>query len=184
MRIIAGEWKGRTLHVPRDATFRPTTDRVRESVFNILGGHVDWHGATVCDLFAGSGGLGLEALSRGAATVTFVERSVRSLAVLKRNVTALGAENRSDIRRQDVTRFARGEAPSYDVVFADPPYAAFSATQLLDTIAAVLRPGGLAVVEHGDLQPLGTHPRLSRVDERRYGSTTITLFQSLDGETS
>ncbi len=182
MRIIAGEWKGRSLHVPRDAAFRPTTDRVKEAVFNILAGRVSWEGSSICDLYAGSGGLGLEALSRGARTATFVERSTSSLAVLQRNIRALGAEQCSTVRRQDVDRFARSEAARYDVVFADPPYAAFSAAQLLDAIASLLRPGGLAVIEHGALQPLGTHPLLTAFDERRYGSTTITLFQSLDGE--
>jgi 16S rRNA (guanine966-N2)-methyltransferase len=155
---------------------------VKESVFNILAGHVSWADAAVCDLYAGSGGLGLEALSRGAASATFVERSTRSLAVLQRNISALGAEQRSEVRRQDVDRFTRSETQRYDIVFADPPYAAFSAAQLLENIASLLHPGGLAVIEHGALQPLGTHPALSAFDERRYGGTTITLFQSLDAE--
>lgn len=184
MRIIAGEWKGRSLHVPRDAAFRPTTDRVKESVFNILAGRVSWTGAAICDLYAGSGGLGLEALSRGASSATFVDRSTRSLAVLQRNIAALGAEQRSAIRRQDVDRFTRSETRRYDVVFADPPYAAFSAAQLLENIASLLRPSGIAVIEHGALQPLGTHPTLTAFAERRYGGTTITLFQSLDAEAS
>ncbi|MDT8324697.1 MAG: 16S rRNA (guanine(966)-N(2))-methyltransferase RsmD [Bacteroidota bacterium] len=184
MRIVAGEWKGRPLHVPRDATFRPTTDRVRESVFNILAGRISWNGANVCDLYAGSGGLGLEALSRGAASATFVERSPRNLAVLQRNITTLDAAERCVVLRQEVERFSRGATPCFDIVFADPPYASFSATLLLENIASLLRTGGIAVIEHGNLQPLGAHSRLAAIDERSYGSTTISMFQSLDGEAS
>ncbi len=180
MRVIAGAWKGRTLHVPRDAAFRPTTDRVKEAVFNILAGIVSWPQTRVCDLYAGSGGLGLEALSRGAAAVTFVERSPQSINVLQRNIEALAASTVSNVRRQDVRQFCRRSEQQFNVVFADPPYASFSADELLEGIVALLLPDGIAVVEHGGMQPFHACEGLRQIDERQYGSTTITIFQSSD----
>jgi 16S rRNA (guanine(966)-N(2))-methyltransferase RsmD len=182
MRIIAGEWKGRSLHVPRDADFRPTTDRVKEALFNILSGVISWRETRVCDLYAGSGGLGLEALSRGALHATFIEMNQRSLTVLHRNLGIAVDDNRVKVQRQDVRKYLRRTTDSFDLVFADPPYADLPADGFIDGIAGILNPGGHAVIEHAAHVQLEGLPSLPRIDQRRYGTTTISIFQSNDGE--
>src|SRR3954465_7399669 len=122
MRIVAGRWGGRTLHAPRGRSTRPTSDRVREALFSILG---PLDGARVLDLFAGSGALGLEALSRGAAAATFVERERLALRALRDNVADLGAD--AEVVAADARVFlraARERGAQYDLVFLDPPYRA------------------------------------------------------------
>ncbi|MGH7703067.1 MAG: 16S rRNA (guanine(966)-N(2))-methyltransferase RsmD, partial [Gemmatimonadales bacterium] len=121
MRIVAGAFRGRQLLPPRDARVRPTADRVREAWMSILQDALP--GARVLDLFSGSGALGLEALSRGAAAAEFVDSNPASLAALQRNIAALEVEARATVHRADALRFAGRLAPgAYDVVFADPPY--------------------------------------------------------------
>ena len=116
-RIVSGRWGGRQLVVPKDRVVRPTAERVREAWFSILG--ADLPGARVLDLFAGSGALGLEALSRGAAHATFVEMNGVSLASLQANVSSLGAGDETDVRRADAIRFVAGlESASYDIAVA------------------------------------------------------------------
>ena len=117
MRIVAGEYGGRRLHAPRGTRTRPTADRVREALFSMLG---DVSGARVLDLYAGSGALGIEALSRGAASAVFVERDARAAATITRNLDALGAD--AEVRRQDALRFLASGAGPFDLVFCDPPY--------------------------------------------------------------
>ncbi len=121
MRVIAGAAKGRRLVTPRGTTTRPSTDRLRESLFGTLGERVV--DANVLDLFAGSGALGIEALSRGAAHATFVERDAAALAVIRQNLESTGLADRSMIARGDVASFLRLAMDRFDVVFCDPPYA-------------------------------------------------------------
>lgn len=122
MRVIAGIAKGHTLVAPKGAGTRPATDRIRESLFAIL--EPDLEGARVLDLFAGAGTLGIEALSRGAAHATFVERSADALAALRRNVVATGFTDRSDVVAANVLAYlGRPPGAPYDVVFCDPPFA-------------------------------------------------------------
>ena len=131
LRIIGGTWRGRKLRFPASAAIRPTPDRVRETLFNWLGGSI--HGAQCLDLFAGSGALGLEALSRGAAHVTFVERdaaAVQALRLLLREWQAGDAH----VERCDALRYLAGEARPFDIVFLDPPFA----SELLTRAAALL----------------------------------------------
>ena len=118
MRVVAGELGGRRLHAPAGGATRPTADKVREALFSIVG---DIEGARVLDLFAGSGALGIEALSRGAADATFVERAGPAVAAIRRNLLELGLEG--DVRRGDVARFLKRAAgePPFDLVFCDPP---------------------------------------------------------------
>ena len=184
MRIIAGRLKGRSLHVPRSATFRPTTDRVKESVFNILAGYVDWGDVSVCDLYAGSGGLGLEALSRGAGQVTFVERSKASLVTLERNIETLGVSAQASIIRMPVEKFLRQRTIKFSLVFADPPYADAFLDELNVHIAPVLQPGGVAVVEHAGDRTLEPTSHLEVIDRRDYGTTSVTFFRPTDGESA
>lgn len=181
MRIITGQLRGRTLHVPGAAAFRPTTDRVKESIFNILASLIDWDQSRVCDLFAGSGNLGIEALSRGAEHCTFVEQSRTSLAVLERNITDLGVSLHARIERRSVEQFLRQTSERFPLVMADPPYRYDKADSLCDGIAAILAPGGIAVFEHEGGRPAFETSALEIIDRREYGTTAVTFFQSLNG---
>ena len=166
-RIIAGEFGGRTLSVPKGRDTRPTADRVREAWMSILAPKL--HGAVVLDLFAGSGALGLEALSRGAANAVFVERAIPALDLIRRNIDLLGVADRTRIIRGDAIRFAAElGAGAYDIVLADPPYASDAAARLVlsfrhSPFASIL------AVEHD------ARTRLEGDDTRRYGDTAITF---------
>jgi 16S rRNA (guanine966-N2)-methyltransferase len=174
VRIVAGEWGGRRLQAPPGAATRPTSDRVREALFSVLGERVA--GARVLDLFAGSGALGLEALSRGAAEATFVDAAPGAVRAVRANLAALGAD--AEVRRQDARRFLDGAsaaARQYDLVFLDPPYrlAETLARELSERVPAVLAPGAAVVAESDRRSPL--HLDLPLHDERRYGDTLIRI---------
>jgi len=169
MRIIAGRWKGRRLEPPKGRDVRPTTDRVRESWMSAMGGRLD--GLTVVDLFAGSGALGLEALSRGAEHVVFVERARASLKTLETNVALLGAEAEVTIVADDAFHFlGRIEPRSFDVALADPPYGRGDVERLAELFRT--RPFARELwVEHPWREELALGPA-DRT--RRYGDTAIT----------
>jgi 16S rRNA (guanine966-N2)-methyltransferase len=174
VRVIAGRWGGRRLAAPKGAATRPTSDRVREALFSILGDRV--HDARVLDLFAGSGALGLEALSRGAAEATFVDSAPAAIAALKANLDDLGAE--AEVHRSDALRFLRaaaGKARHYDLVLLDPPYrlAARLGRALSEALPAVLAHDALVVSESDRRAPLALD--LPLTDERRYGDTLIRI---------
>lgn len=148
MRIIAGRFKGRTLQGPPRQGVRPTSDRLRETLFNIV--DVERPDCRVLDAFAGTGAIGLEAISRGAAHVTFVESDARAEAVIKRNIAACGASNDCVIIRSDffdLARQFRGE-PRFDLVLLDPPYDLPDLDAVIAGAAPLLNPGGLVVLEH------------------------------------
>jgi len=167
LRIIAGEFKGRRLRTPTGRAVRPTSDRVRESWFSILQQSIP--DARVVDLFAGSGALGFEALSRGAVAVDFVETHRDSLTALKANIEALKVEERVTIHRIDALRFAERLPPNaYDVAFADPPYATDAAARLLALFRATPFARALSIEHAADLVLAGD-------DTRRYGDSAITF---------
>jgi len=167
LRIIAGEFKGRRLRTPTGRAVRPTGDRVRESWFSILQQAIP--DARVLDLFAGSGALGFEALSRGAVAVDFVETHRDSLTALKANIEALKVEERVTIHRIDALRFAERLPPNaYDVAFADPPYATDAAARLLALFRATPFARALSIEHAADLVLAGD-------DTRRYGDSAITF---------
>jgi 16S rRNA (guanine966-N2)-methyltransferase len=167
LRIIAGEFKGRRLRTPTGRAVRPTSDRVRESWFSILQQSIP--DARVVDLFAGSGALGFEALSRGAVAVDFVETHRDSLTALKANIEVLKVEERVTIHRIDALRFAERLPPNaYDVAFADPPYATDAAARLLALFRATPFARALSIEHAADLVLAGD-------DTRRYGDTAITF---------
>ena len=177
MRVIAGRWGGRRLAAPRVAETRPTADRVREALFSILGDRVQ--DAQVLDLFAGSGALGLEALSRGAAAATFVDSAPAAIAALKANLETLGAD--AEVHRADAVRFLRtapGKARHYDLVLLDPPYrlAARLGRELSEALPAVLASSALVISESDRRAPLPLDLPLK--DERRYGDTLIRIHGS------
>jgi 16S rRNA (guanine966-N2)-methyltransferase len=176
VRVIAGRFGGRRLSAPRGAHTRPTADRVREALFSVLG---DVEGARVLDLFAGSGALGIEALSRGAAEATFVDSAPGAVRALRDNLSALELE--AEVRRRDARAFLRSARKSgrqYDLVFLDPPYrrAAALASDLDRDLPAVLSPDARVAVETGRQAPLGL--ALPLLDERRYGDTLIRIHAS------
>jgi 16S rRNA (guanine966-N2)-methyltransferase len=178
VRIVAGDRKGTRLAGPGGRATRPTSDRVRESLFAILG---DVDGAAVLDAFAGSGALGFEALSRGAATVAFCDVDRAALATVRENARRLRYADRCTIRRQDARRRLaadRAAGVAYDLVLLDPPYTMLSdLTDHLEAhIPAILAPGGRAVLERsaGASAP---DPALDVVAERVYGDTAVTVWQ-------
>ena len=147
MRIITGQWKGRRLQAPAGQATRPTSDRLRETLFNVL---ADVEGARVLDGFAGTGAIGLEALSRGAAQATFIERDPRVITVLNRNISACDAANACVIIRDDFVRAARRADfhAAFDLVVVDPPYDVADVATIADAAAGALAPGGQLVFEH------------------------------------
>ena len=171
MRIIAGDWGGRRIKAPAGRDVRPTTDRVREAWMSALGGRLD--DLTVLDLFAGSGALGLEALSRGAAHATFVEIARGSLKSLDDNVRALGAGDRTTVIKGDAMKYARQLGPgAFDLALADPPYGHGHAAALLERFGEL--PFARALwVEHRTGEPL---PELPGLKHRRYGDTSLTIL--------
>jgi 16S rRNA (guanine966-N2)-methyltransferase len=176
MRIIAGAWRGRPLAAPPGQTTRPTSDRAREGLFSMLASRLgSFEDLRVADLFAGTGALGLEALSRGAAHCTFVEKDRAALDILKRNIDRLGAGERAEIRAQAVEHLAPPPRPC-DLVLMDPPYATGLAQAGLDRAAAWLAPGGWLSVElHGESP---TIPDGLETDaERRFGKATLLLLR-------
>jgi 16S rRNA (guanine966-N2)-methyltransferase len=174
VRIVAGRFGGRRLRAPAGRGTRPTSDRVREALFSILGARVA--GADVLDLFAGSGALGLEALSRGAAAVTFVDSAPAAARAIRDNLEALGVA--AEVRREDALRFLETAARRprhYDLVFLDPPYrlAERLGRPLSEALPAVLSPAAVVVAESDRRAPLALGLPLH--DERRYGDTLIRL---------
>ena len=190
MRIIAGAYKGRRLATPRGDTTRPTADQVRIALLDTL---MPWlPQARVLDLFAGAGGVGLEALSRGAAHATFVERDARAVQALRANVATLGVERAARVVRDDVQRAVRAlrrDADAFDVVFLDPPYDGDEVAATLEALgdAALLSERGVIVAQHWTKRPpaaaVGT---LTAFRTRRFGETTLTFFRraeaGADGE--
>jgi 16S rRNA (guanine966-N2)-methyltransferase len=177
VRVVAGRFGGQGLVAPRGRTTRPTSDRVREALFSILGDSVI--GSRVLDLFAGSGALAIEALSRGASEAVLVDSSPAAVAAIRRNLSAVGAD--AEVRRQDALRFldaARREARLYDLVFLDPPYRHASALgrELSSALRPVLAPAARVVAESDRRAPLDLDLTLS--DERRYGDTLIRIHDS------
>jgi 16S rRNA (guanine966-N2)-methyltransferase len=174
MRIVAGKWRGRRIDAPKGDHVRPTGDRVREAWMSIVN---PWlAGARVLDLFSGSGALGLEALSRGAEVVDFVDQSPQSLAVLRANAESLGAGPEAVIHRSDALRFAAGlPAHAYDVAFADPPYDLGLATSLAELWLATPFAEILGIEHRVNEHLPGDGER------RRYGGTVITFFR-VDGQ--
>ena len=177
MRIVAGEWRGRPIVAPEGMATRPTADRVRETLFSMLASRLgSFEGLRVADLFAGSGALGFEALSRGAMFACFVEREARAIAAIRHNAERLGATDR--IRVLSGSALALTPADPFDLIFADPPYDDSAGSAAVKSVCAAewLRPGGWMSVEtrRGDrVEPAG----LSIEAERDVGRARLTLLR-------
>ena len=176
MRIITGKYKGRHFDVPHTFKARPTTDFAKENIFNVLNGYMDFDGATALDLFAGTGSITLELLSRGCGQVVSVEKDRDHHRFIQQCVEKLGTLNVQCIRG-DVFRYVKSCHLQFDFIFADPPYALKELPEIPGLILSqgILAPDGLFVFEHGKDHDFSQHPRF--VEHRSYGSVNFTLFR-------
>jgi 16S rRNA (guanine966-N2)-methyltransferase len=188
MRIVAGAFRGRPLVAPKGHSTRPTSDRAREALFNIVE-HAPWSkgpkGARVIDLFAGSGALGLEALSRGAAFCLFVETDEAARGAIRQNIDALGLFGVTRVHRRDATDLGlkpMGDGPAFDLAFLDPPYGNGLAESALAALRAGnwLASGALAVVERGADEARLIAPGYSVLDTRGYGAAKVWFLRLED----
>lgn len=179
MRIIAGSAKGRPLLGPKTDSIRPTSDRVRETLFNVLG---QWLQGRVLDLYAGTGALALEALSRGAGSAVLVDVGREAQGLIEANVQKLGFGAQAELLKLSADRAVellekRGER--FDLIFADPPYAQEAASWLVGRLAEspLLADGGTLIIESDKREPQPDDARLPEVDERRFGDTRVRLYR-------
>lgn len=181
MRVISGEFKGRKLEAPpSDSKFaRPTADRVKEAVFSIL--TYDIFDAVVADFFSGTGSLGIEAISRGARHCYFVDSSLESVRLIKRNISHCNADSRSTVFHLDFNKSANMIKEKPDVILADPPYECGYLKELLAYLVAkrceLLKPESLIVIEHSMYEDLPTIPEVKLLKTRKYGKTCVSIFQ-------
>lgn len=179
VRVISGSARGLKLNTPGDDRVRPTTDRVKESMFNIV---QDWvYDSQVLDLFAGSGALGIEALSRGASQAVFCDNSLDSIKIIKSNIEKARVVDRSQIVSGDFKRCLKdmeAKNQSFDMIFVDPPYYKGLFEEVLDTIRSckILKKDGIVIVEHDAKRPIGQVEGLEVYKEKKYGITMLTFY--------
>ena len=180
MRVIAGTARGRPLVAPRGTATRPITDRVKETLFGILGDRVI--DARVLDLYAGSGSVGIEALSRGAASCAFVEHDRRAVAAIRENLDRAGVAGQASVHGVDVLRYLdQSMGDRIELAFMDPPYQERAILAPLERLVAHLAPGAMVVVKHHWRTEIPEPPGLTRSRERRFGETTLTFLVANDG---
>ncbi|MGI6576255.1 MAG: 16S rRNA (guanine(966)-N(2))-methyltransferase RsmD [bacterium] len=186
MRVIAGLAKGRLLCCPKGKTIRPTSDRVKEALFNIIINWVD--GAQVLDLFAGTGSLGIEALSRGARQAIFVDRDQESIKLIKKNLERTGLLAQAIVYRKDALVFLQYIARKgnvFDLIFSDPPYGKVLANRIIQLVAggSLLHSAGLLIVEHSPRESLPAQiMNLGLWQQRSYGDTVLSFYRCASGE--
>ena len=176
MRIISGQFKGRRLQVPTNITARPTTDFAKEGLFNLLNNRIDFEGIDVLDLFAGTGSISIEFVSRDCKSVISIEQNERHSAFIRKVCTELKITNLSLIKT-DVFKFIDTCHAQFDMIFADPPYELVQLAQIPDLIFAkkLLKEDGLFVLEHSSKNSFDQHPHF--VDHRNYGNVNFSFFQ-------
>ena len=176
MRIITGEYKGRHFDVPRTFKARPTTDFAKENIFNVMNGYIDFEGISALDLFAGTGSITLELISRGCRDVTSLELDRDHACFIRQCLQKLG-EDRCSLIRGDVFRFLRSCKRQYDFIFADPPYALPDLPKIPDLVLSgnLLKEDGIFVFEHGKQNDFSQHERF--VEHRSYGSVNFSIFK-------
>lgn len=176
MRIVSGTFKGRHFTPPSNITARPTTDFAKESLFNLVGNLMDMEDATVLDLFAGTGSIGLECVSRGCRNVTAVEMSERQIAFIKKMTAELKIKNLR-VLRTDVFRFLKSNNEQFDFIFADPPYQLATINEIPDAIFEKKRltENGIFVLEHGVKTNFEEHPHF--FEHRNYGNVHFSFFR-------
>ena len=183
MRITGGTGRGRTLRVPAGEKVRPTSDKVKQALFNILGDRVP--GSVFLDLFAGAGGIGIEALSRGAARAVFVDGSRESIDAVKHNIAQSGFADQAEVIASKVEPFLKKRSGPYDIVFLDPPYT-LEMLPLLQLVAGsgLLKPDGIVIAEHFKKQAApAAAGGLALYREAKYGDTVLAFYNVRSQET-
>lgn len=180
MRIIAGQHRGRNLVTVRDLSVRPTTDRAKQTIFDILSNRLDFDGIEVLDLFAGSGSLGLEAISRGARQATFIDKSPQSLDALEANVRTLGCSEQCISYAADVFWYLKNARRAFDLVFVDPPYRLERIADLPAELYAseALREGTFVVMEHSKESPVEPSESMFDITRKPFGQTTVLVLKA------
>ena len=178
MRIISGQYRGRALSTVRDLSIRPTTDRAKQTIFDILSNRLDFEGIEVLDLFSGSGSLGLEAISRGAANVTFVDKAQQSLRALESNIETLGCADRCTAYTADVFWFLKNTRKAFDLVFVDPPYRLERIEELPNALyeSPVVREGTSVVMEHSKESQVALSDAMYDITRKQFGQTTVLIL--------
>jgi 16S rRNA (guanine(966)-N(2))-methyltransferase RsmD len=176
VRVIAGRFKGRRLRSPTWPGLRPTSDKLRETLFNIIAPRIA--ASRFLDGYAGTGAVGIEALSRGAAHVTFIEQDRRALHLIRENLAGCGVEADYTIESGDVPGVLRGaQTRAFDLIWLDPPYDLTNVAGLLDAAAGVLDPAGLLIYEHATRREPDVPPSLARVRDVKSGDSTLTFLE-------
>ena len=182
LRIISGKYKGRRLRILKGLDIRPSSDRVKETVFNILSSRIDFEGLDVLDLYAGTGNYGLEAISRGARKAVFVEISSKAVRNIKENIELLGCSEACEIIRDDSLAFIEYSNEKFDLIFADPPYAYKKMDELVNLISEkdILNDDGFFVLEHpSKLEFSNEFKNLEIETTRNFGRTKVTIFKHI-----
>ena len=174
MRVITGTYKGRHFDVPRSFKARPTTDFAKENIFNVMTGYIDFEGTEALDLFAGTGSITLELLSRGCKEVVSVEMDRDHARFIQQCIDKVGAENHTLIKG-DAFRFMKSCKRQFGFIFADPPYSLPTLETIPDLALPLLKEGGMMVFEHGKQNDFSQHPRF--VERRVYGAVNFSLFR-------
>jgi len=176
MRVITGKYKGRHFNIPSNFKARPTTDFAKENLFNILRAYVDFENSRVLDLFAGTGSISVEFLSRGCVEVVSVEKDSRHFAFIRDVMKMLQADH-SRLLRMDALRFLDRSKEHFDIIFADPPYALDVLAELPERVMKddLLSEGGIFVLEHGKDHNFSTYPNF--IEHRAYGSVNFSFFR-------
>ncbi len=181
MRIVTGKYKGRHFDVPRSFKARPTTDFAKENIFNVLQWYIDFEDTSALDLFAGTGSISLELLSRGCSSVVSVELDRDHARFIQQCIGKLSTDANADamlnhtLIKGDVFKFLKTCKKQFDFIFADPPYALPTLAEIPDKALPLLKDGGIFVFEHGKQNDFSSHPRF--VEHRSYGSVNFTLFR-------
>jgi 16S rRNA (guanine966-N2)-methyltransferase len=178
MRVITGLYKGRILKTVDSLSVRPATDRVKQTIFDMLSNRIEFERASVLDLFAGSGSLGIEALSRGASHATFVETNPDALEYIEKNVETLGCIETTEIHSMDAMQFLRRSQEHYDLVFADPPYT-YEETANIPAVVfedKILKKHGYLLIEHAAKLEFSSTPLYHAGPSKKFGRTIVTFF--------
>jgi 16S rRNA (guanine966-N2)-methyltransferase len=180
MRIIAGQYRGRSLSTVRDLSVRPTTDRAKQTIFDILSNRLEFDGIEVLDLFAGSGSLGLEAISRGAQSTTFVDKAPQSIRVLEANIKTLGCTDQCTAYSADVFWFLKNTRKAFDLIFVDPPYRLEGIVGLPNAIyeSQVVKEGAIVVMEHSKESQVELSELKYDITRKPFGQTMVLILKT------
>ncbi len=186
MRIIAGKFRGRRLVSASGQSVRPMTDRVRQTVFDVLSNRIDFSATSVLDLFSGSGSIGLEAISRGAPHVTFVDNSRESLTCIEKNIASLGCKDQTTIYLADVFWYLKNAGKAFDLIFVDPPYKLPEIGSIPEILAHsnVVKKDTYIVMEHSRESVVPVSPDYYETTSKQFGQTTLLILRYLEHDSN